>query len=527
MWKRDEAVKPTSRPPPTPAAQSQGGPAPSPQPETRQQIERDVVNIGKSVVIKGELNGSEDLTIEGQVEGKIELKDHVLTIGPNGKIKAQVFAKAVIVLGEVNGNVTATEKVEIRDGGSVDGDIVSPRVAIAEGAHFRGSVDMQRKAAAAGPGRAAAAAAASARSQPRSRSSSAISQVAAAGRIADAYEERWLSPISSRAGARTTTAPTTGAAALGCRPFSRRGRWRRFLTGLGSRQQPVLLDLGPVVGSNVTFFGEEVGCKIFVEDLSKDIDRHVHQSKLEDLPAFFDKRFPQEAEHDRRHSLLGHLRLPRAARRPSGSRGSSRACSGPTACCSRSSARPIRVPRPGPTYTRHVVVDRAHLQYRPYQGRARQAAAAAESGHPAAVRAAAHHRELPAQDEPARSAVPQARGSPLRRPRRPRRTAERGGLMARPVIALLTDFGTRDHYAGTMKGVALGICPDATFVDITHDIAPHDVLGGALELAASYKYFPAGTSLPGRRRSRRRVVAAGRWRRRPAATGSSRPTTAC
>ena len=108
-------------------------------------MERDVVNIGKSVVIKGELNGSEDLTVEGHVEGKIELRDHVLTIGPNGKIKAQVFAKAVIVLGEVNGNVTATEKVDIRDGGSVDGDIISPRVAIAEGAHFRGSVDMQRK----------------------------------------------------------------------------------------------------------------------------------------------------------------------------------------------------------------------------------------------------------------------------------------------------------------------------------------------------------------------------------------------
>ena len=144
MWKRDEAVKPTVAPS-TPAVQSHGNPAPTPQPETRHQTGRDVVNIGKSVVIKGELNGSEDLTIEGQVEGKIELKDHVLTIGPNGKIKAQVFAKALIVLGEVNGNVNATEKVEIRDGGSVDGDIVSPRVAIAEGAHFRGSVDMQRK----------------------------------------------------------------------------------------------------------------------------------------------------------------------------------------------------------------------------------------------------------------------------------------------------------------------------------------------------------------------------------------------
>jgi S-adenosylmethionine hydrolase len=63
----------------------------------------------------------------------------------------------------------------------------------------------------------------------------------------------------------------------------------------------------------------------------------------------------------------------------------------------------------------------------------------------------------------------------------------------RPVIALLTDFGTIDHYAGTMKGVMLGICPDATLVDITHDIPPHDVTAGALELAASYRYFPPGT----------------------------------
>ena len=75
---------------------------------------------------------------------------HVLTIGPNGRIKAEVFAKAVIVLGEITGNVTASEKVDIRDKGSVDGDIVAPRVAIAEGAHFRGSVDMQRAGGAKG-----------------------------------------------------------------------------------------------------------------------------------------------------------------------------------------------------------------------------------------------------------------------------------------------------------------------------------------------------------------------------------------
>ena len=146
MWKRDESVKPAAPPASSPAATPSApvGAAPQGNEPLRAQLGRDMVNIGKSVVIKGELSGSEDLTIEGHVEGKIDLKGNVLTIGPNGKIKAEVFAKAVVVLGEVTGNVTASEKVDIRDNGSVDGDIASPRVAIAEGAHFRGSVDMQR-----------------------------------------------------------------------------------------------------------------------------------------------------------------------------------------------------------------------------------------------------------------------------------------------------------------------------------------------------------------------------------------------
>lgn len=152
MWKRDESVKPAAPPAPTPAAAPSAsvGNAPAVS-EPRAQLGRDMVNIGKSVVIKGELSGSEDLTIEGHVEGRIDLKGNVLTIGPNGKIKAEVFAKAVVVLGEVTGNVTASEKVDIRDNGSVDGDIASPRVAIAEGAHFRGSVDMQRAGGGAKP----------------------------------------------------------------------------------------------------------------------------------------------------------------------------------------------------------------------------------------------------------------------------------------------------------------------------------------------------------------------------------------
>ena len=151
MWKRDDAAKPAppaaTGPAPTPVPASSGVDTTATRPTAAtapQGLERTAVNIGKSVVIKGELNGSEDLTIEGQVEGKIELRQNVLTIGPNGKIKAQVFAKSVIILGEVTGNVTASEKVDIRDNGSVDGDIAAPRVAIAEGAHFRGSIDMQR-----------------------------------------------------------------------------------------------------------------------------------------------------------------------------------------------------------------------------------------------------------------------------------------------------------------------------------------------------------------------------------------------
>ncbi len=149
MWKRDDAVKPPTGP-------GQGAPVGEPPAAARAAEPKrqlgDTVNIGKSVVIKGELNGSEDLTIEGQVDGKIELRQNVLTIGPNGKIKAQIFAKAVVVLGEVTGNVTATEKVDIRDNGSVDGDIVAPRVAIADGAHFRGSIDMQKTPGAASTG---------------------------------------------------------------------------------------------------------------------------------------------------------------------------------------------------------------------------------------------------------------------------------------------------------------------------------------------------------------------------------------
>jgi cytoskeletal protein CcmA (bactofilin family) len=104
-----------------------------------------IVNIGQSVQIKGELKGNEDLTIEGQVDGKILVKDHNLTIGANGRITAEVHAKTVVVVGEVIGNVTADDKIELAPSGSVQGDLRAPRVAIADGARFKGSIDMERK----------------------------------------------------------------------------------------------------------------------------------------------------------------------------------------------------------------------------------------------------------------------------------------------------------------------------------------------------------------------------------------------
>jgi len=150
MWKREVALRPIG----VASGKSREGDSPSgPMREPHQtaessrSIEKDFGNIGKFVVIKGEVNGSQDLNIDGRVEGKIEVRQHVLTVGLNGKIKAQVFAKSVVVLGEVIGNITATETVNIMEKASVDGDVSAPRVAIAEGAHFRGSIEMQRSSA--------------------------------------------------------------------------------------------------------------------------------------------------------------------------------------------------------------------------------------------------------------------------------------------------------------------------------------------------------------------------------------------
>ena len=103
----------------------------------------EVAHIGKSVVIKGEVTGSEELYIDGQVEGSIELKTSRLTIGPNGRVHARINARGLVVEGKLEGNINGGERVEMRRTAVVMGDVVTRRIVIEDGAYFKGSVDVQ------------------------------------------------------------------------------------------------------------------------------------------------------------------------------------------------------------------------------------------------------------------------------------------------------------------------------------------------------------------------------------------------
>ena len=105
----------------------------------------DVAHIGKSVVIKGELSGSEDLFVDGEVEGSIELRNQSLTLGPNSKIRATVFAKEVAVHGKVDGNVQGHERVELKKSAVLSGDISTQRIVIEDGAFFKGAIDIRKE----------------------------------------------------------------------------------------------------------------------------------------------------------------------------------------------------------------------------------------------------------------------------------------------------------------------------------------------------------------------------------------------
>jgi cytoskeletal protein CcmA (bactofilin family) len=103
-----------------------------------------IATVGKNLIVKGTVSGSEDLYVDGEVEGAIELKENNITVGPNGKVNANLHARDIVVLGRVKGNVRAVERLEIRKTGSLIGDIVTARVVIEDGAYFKGSIDIQK-----------------------------------------------------------------------------------------------------------------------------------------------------------------------------------------------------------------------------------------------------------------------------------------------------------------------------------------------------------------------------------------------
>jgi len=110
-------------------------------------VEKETARIGKSVVICGEVKGSEDLIVDGRVEGTVTLSDSRLTIGPNAKVQADLSARDVLIQGQVHGNIVATGRVELRAGCSVEGDIRALRLAVEDNAVFRGKVDLTQSVA--------------------------------------------------------------------------------------------------------------------------------------------------------------------------------------------------------------------------------------------------------------------------------------------------------------------------------------------------------------------------------------------
>ncbi len=385
MWKRDEGVRPAGAPS---APAGHQPPAPAPQPPTvvdqpvgapraqANKIERDVVNIGKSVVIKGELSGSEDLTIEGQVEGKIELRGNVLTIGPNGKIKAQVFAKAVIVLGEVIGNVDRLREGrhprqrQRRRRSRRRPAWPLPKVHTSAAASTCSAAATSR----ARPSRVLRPATRRPKTRPDSRSPSALrpprpSKTDARRRLAVSPRPH-PNPSGLARIARRRLFLVQASAVLRVCPGARPGRTRqqieggnrvtrhqpgltdlfarwgtrrsedaarphektvtttatnektlgtkafgKFLSALSNRESPVLLDLGPVVGNNINFLANASAAS----SSSKTSTRTSRSSRKEPhqrAGRVSRHPLPSRGRELRRHSLLGHLRLSRQASRP-------------------------------------------------------------------------------------------------------------------------------------------------------------------------------------------------------------------
>ena len=132
---RPQTLAPLS---PEPAAQR---PNPTPSGSSSEQA-----TIGKSLTIKGEITGSEMLYIDGHVEGSVNLPGNRVVVGRNGHVAANISAREVVILGKVNGNINATDRVDIRNEGSLTGDVVAQRISIEDGAYFKGGIDIRKPA---------------------------------------------------------------------------------------------------------------------------------------------------------------------------------------------------------------------------------------------------------------------------------------------------------------------------------------------------------------------------------------------
>jgi cytoskeletal protein CcmA (bactofilin family) len=131
MWKKNESDQPEMTPPVTSVR---------PQPVREQAI------IGSSLVVKGDVSGDEDLLIQGNVEGKVVLRNNSITVGKNGQVKADLFGKTISIEGTVHGNLFGDERIVIRQSGTVHGNLQAPRVTLEEGAKFKGAIDMEGRA---------------------------------------------------------------------------------------------------------------------------------------------------------------------------------------------------------------------------------------------------------------------------------------------------------------------------------------------------------------------------------------------
>lgn len=151
MWKPTNTNAPTSSSTPepnprvaTPTPTSYNDPSPASAPRNATLNTTDQATIGKSLIIKGEVTGSEALYIDGRVEGSINLSGNRVTVGRNGVVNANIAAREIVVLGKVRGNLTASDRVDIRTEGSLTGDVVAQRISIEDGAFFKGGIDIRK-----------------------------------------------------------------------------------------------------------------------------------------------------------------------------------------------------------------------------------------------------------------------------------------------------------------------------------------------------------------------------------------------